>query len=335
MRVCFVTEFGEGLYCGLNSCIKNLKSGLEEEGVDVVINKPKGSDIIHFHTPFHRTFITQRRFRNIPQIATVNGTPAEAEYNFVFPLNRILGSELFGWNYFRHLYNRCDRVVAPTEFIKDLLKKRGITTDIEVISNGVNTREWTKSDEFANRVHSRYNIEAPFVFSVGQIIARKGLMELIQIAKSLKDVNFVHAGGWRYISSPVYYMKFVRSLPKNIRYVGNLTKEEMIGAYSLANAYIHTTFFETEGLSLLEAMSVRLPCVVRDIPPFREITDNGRGAVIAKDGDEFVAGLRNILEDDEFGHRYSSVSRQIVAKRDIKEVATKVMGSYEHLIGRG
>lgn len=75
------------------------------------------------------------------------------------------------------------------------------------------------------------------------------------------------------------------NLLNNIHFLG--TRTDVGGIMKDVDLYIHSSNYETFGLALVEAMTLRIPCIASDIPAFREISNNGIYVQLFKKGDYY------------------------------------------------
>ena len=93
-----------------------------------------------------------------------------------------------------------------------------------------------------------------------------------------------------------------------------------------------------EGLSnaLLEAMSFGLPCIANDIPPNREVLDDGRAGVLVPVGDEQRLSdeiLKMTTESSYAARMAEAASRRVHCRYAIDAVAKQYVSLYGDLIG--
>jgi glycosyltransferase involved in cell wall biosynthesis len=91
-----------------------------------------------------------------------------------------------------------------------------------------------------------------------------------------------------------------------------------------------------EGLSnaLLEAMAAGLPCIANDIPPNREVLDDGKAGVLvpAENCDSLERAMRDIVEDDGMARRFALKAKERAEHcYSIKSVAARYVNLYGSL----
>lgn len=84
----------------------------------------------------------------------------------------------------------------------------------------------------------------------------------------------------------------------NVHFVGE--RNDVGGILKELDMYVHSSNNETFGISLVEAMLSGVPCIASDIPPFREVSDNGKYLTLFEKGnaedlyDKIYIELKNL-----------------------------------------
>jgi glycosyltransferase involved in cell wall biosynthesis len=126
------------------------------------------------------------------------------------------------------------------------------------------------------------------VICAGRLEKYKGVQLLIEAAKGLQGVviNILGDGDYRN-----QLMQMADSA--DVRFLG--FQKDIDSWFCRADIFVMPSM-GPEGLPMvaIEAMSHGLPCIFSDLPVHREITDDGRGALLFCNGD--VADLRSKLQ---------------------------------------
>src|SRR5690606_8410612 len=110
------------------------------------------------------------------------------------------------------------------------------------------------------------------ILLVGNLRAQKNhqvLLEALSLMAPLKTKTTIIGDG------PMMkeIKRLIKSLElKNIELLGS--QDNIVPHLARSELFIMPSLFEGFGISLIEAMAAGLPCIVSDIPPFREIGDD-------------------------------------------------------------
>ncbi len=252
-------------------------------------------DIVHAHHPFALGGTAVR-------IAAVRGTPLIFTHHTMYEkyTHYIPGDSLRLKRYVVNLVsgycNFCDAVIAPSESVADLLRKRGVNTPIAVIPTGVDTGFFRGGAGFRFRKKYRIPREAFVVGHVGRMATEKNLEFLARgVAKFLqgnRTAYFVLVGEGpmtREISLVMDEMKVAdRFCPS-----GLLEQEDLSGAYKAMDAFAFSSHTETQGMVLAEAMAAGVPVVALDASGVREVVRDGVNGrlLVGADINQFAAAL--------------------------------------------
>ncbi|RLF52809.1 MAG: glycosyltransferase family 1 protein [Thermoplasmata archaeon] len=320
MRVNFIVEdFGAFKYLGCATAAKNLYNGLQSK-IDVEWNeKTYDFDIAHFHTFGPSSMLYAKRFKGT-KIITAHSTPNLNLQNIALPF-------LINWLY-KPLYNRFDHIIAVSNKCKrELLEEMKIKKDVTVIYNGIDTKAFKPDKGKRKTFREKYGIAGDkiLVLTVAQRTPRKGIYDFLETAKRFPNIIFIWIGGFPYGGFSKEYLKIKRAIEKrssNAIFPGFI--EDITEAYSAADVFFMPSYAEGHSIVMLEALSMGLPMIARDIEEYHEAF--GDNLIYFKD-------LNDITENDFDKKMLDEYRRKtkVVERFDIEKTATEHIKLYEQL----
>jgi len=213
------------------------------------------------------------------------------------------------------------------------LKGVGIgTEDIVCISNGADTERFKPSNK-KKELRRRFNLpeDGRILLSLGRLAEVKQPYKLIElfslVEKGLRNVTLVVAGSGE-LAQKTRQLASDKGL-KRIRFLGHVDyQDEVPDLYVCCDYYIMTSKYEGLPLTLLEAMSSGLPCIVSDIPPLRSMVEKAKCGIIVdfNDGEEAARQIVNYLGRDNSEHSQNArayaiknLTWEIIAQQYLKE----------------
>jgi glycosyltransferase involved in cell wall biosynthesis len=125
-------------------------------------------------------------------------------------------------------------------------------------------------------------ISDPFILSVSTIEPRKNYSFLLEVFRKIREttilngkkMKWVIAGkaGWE--TNEFYSILAMEQKNEDIYILENLSDSELHHLYRKASLFWMASIYEGFGIPFLEALFHTLPCIVSDIPVFREIGGN-------------------------------------------------------------
>jgi len=294
--------------------------------------------IVHSHHPFllGDTALRITASRNLPVVFT-HHTLYE-HYTHYVPgdsprLRRFVLELVSGY------CNLCDAVVAPSESVANLLRQRGVTTRIEVISTGVDLAKFSGGDGAACRQRLGIPAEAFVVGHVGRLAFEKNPKFLAEAAARFllrKERAHVLVAG----DGPargLFEETFRRAgLASRLHLAGVLDGSKLANAYGAMDVFAFASRTETQGMVLTEAMAAGLPVVAIDAPGVREVVRNEKNGRLLTDEDpeEFAAALAWIASlPPDSRQRLSREIAVTAANFSMARSADRTLELYAELIG--
>lgn len=209
--------------------------------------------------------------------------------------------ERLAWIYIRQILNHSDGVITHTRPIMDELRSHGVEPrDERIIPAGIDVARFRPLDDpFAKR--GELGVAGKRVLMhVGRISFEKHIDDIVRaLARFDDDVVLVVVGDGparRDVESTVDDL----GLRDRVVFTGFVDRNELPGLYNCADVCISCSRFETQGLSIMEAMACRKPVVCPDARAFSVIIEDGVDGFLFDGGvDDLVDKIRTALECDD------------------------------------
>lgn len=200
-------------------------------------------------------------------------------------------------------------VAISSAVVDNLSEIYGISPDdLKVIGRGVDT------ELFAPLVDFDSTRDGPFrVLYTGNIIPAKGLGTVAAaLAQCGAPVELRLCG-----IDKEHYVAQLRSMlpsdgPHRIVFRDRLSTEDVRAELQAAHAFVFPSRSEGLGKSLLEAMAVGLPCVISDLPAFKDVVRDGTDALVVPvdDADAMAHALERLIADPGLRQRLGRAARE-------------------------
>lgn len=308
----------------LASLLTFVVNGLIQSGR---ISRKHAFDVINTHFVLPTGPVGQRlaTIAGIPNILTVHGGDLYDPSKFLSPHRHLIFRAMV-----RRLLKKATTVVAQSNnTIQNVHRYYVEDLPVELIPLGINRPRSIRGDR------KKYNIEEDEVVlvSVGRLVARKGLQQLIDIFSKLENerVRLVIIG-----SGPEEHalrnIASEHNISHRVIFAGQVDEQEKLELLDIADIYASTSQHEGFGLVFLEGMAAGLPVVCYDHGGQTDFLGDGEtGFVISlNDTEEFMAGLSSLIEDSHMRERMSVECLRRVEEYYIENCAQK----YEDLFMR-
>lgn len=314
---------------GVGRAIYHQEEALHENGYECIKNKNEKYDLVHINTVFPSSLLMalKAKRKRIPVVYHAHSTKEDF-------CNSYLGANLFApffkiW--IKWCYKSGDVIVTPTEYSKKILIKYGIKKTIYPISNGIDTKAYVKRDGDRIKFRDRYgyNENDKIILSAGLWIERKGIIDFVKMAKALPEYQFIWFGYTNLKAVPFKVRRAIRTNLPNLKFPGYVSKSELIEAYSGCDMFLFMSKEETEGIVVLEALSMGVPALIRGIPVYDEWLTDSENIYKANSDQEFIYKIRGILEKTL--PNLTEKGKKVANSRDIKIVGKQLIDLYEKL----
>lgn len=299
---------------GVGSAYQELVQLLENFAGDEIrlhFNSDKGCQINHVHT-IHPFCYTQMAASSLPTLMHVHFLPETLEGSISLP-----GIIQPGFiKYVLSMYKAAQELVVVNPIFIDPLADYGIDRDrITYMPNVVASKDFRPlKKENLRAIGEKYGVKPDrfTVMGVGQVQTRKGVLDFLNIAQALPDVQFLWAGGFSFGAVTDGYKdlkKAVDNPPPNAKFLGIVDRSDMNALYNLSDLLLMTSYNELFPMSILEAVNAGLPILVRDLDLYRKIyfSDYPR----ANENEEFIDWIGRLRDNPETYQKARAAAQKI------------------------
>lgn len=280
---------------GVGRAIYHQKAGLSANGIELT-DDYRQADVIHINTVFPKSFFLALKAKRlgIPVVYHAHSTKEDFR-------NSYIGSNLFAGLFRRWIklcYSLGDIIITPSKYSKQLLESYDICKEIAVISNGIDLESYNRSANGRRAFREKYGYSETdkVIMSAGLLIKRKGIIDFIELAKRMPQYKFIWFG-WsdmRFVGREV--RKAIKHGAPNLTFAGYVPPEELKAAYSGFDLFLFPSYEETEGIVVLEALAMKIPVLLRDIPVYESWLTNCKDVYKASSLDDLGNTACDILE---------------------------------------
>jgi glycosyltransferase involved in cell wall biosynthesis len=231
-----------------------------------------------------------------------------------------------------------DAVVVPSLAYKSKLLKMHVKPDkIQVIPYGIDTKKFhakTEGEEFKTRYHCQ---GSKVILSVGRLNYQKGFQYLIRampaVLKQIPNVKLIIVGEGEQLA---YLNKLSKSLgvSESVIFTGAIGPAEIPNAYSAADVFVLPSFFESFGITLIEAQAAGKPVIGTRVGGVPEALVDGETGFLVEPGDpkQLEIAIIRILSNKDLALKMGGKGKKFVEARfDIQSVVSYIVNAYEKL----
>jgi len=294
-------------------------------------------DIVHSHHPFlvGDTALRVSASFDIPIVFTYH-TMYEMNTHYVPGDSKAL--KKFVIKLAEGYCDLCDHIIAPSESVEELLRERGVKTQISVVPTGINISEFDEGDGKCLREKLGIPDNVFLAGYLGRVAEEKNMRFLAEAVASFmkknKDVHFLIVGDGD-LSEELKVRMRSGGVADRVHFTGILKGGDKINAYNAMDIFVFASKSETQGLVLAEAMASGVPVIAVEAPGVREVVEDGANGYLLTGEDKKLFSEKldkfynmNITERESL----KSNAKATAEKFDYKKSIQKTLDLYGNVV---
>lgn len=232
-------------------------------------------------------------------------------------------------------------LIVPSNKIYNLFKdKYKFTKNIHIIQTGIETSKFYKENfnqKDINSLKKKLGIKKKdfVVMTVSRLAKEKSVDRIInnhkEIVKKYSNMKLLIVGDGPDIDKLKDEAKSL-GVSDSVIFTGKVPLSDIPIYYQLGNVFVTASKSETQGLTVVEAISSSLPIVaVKDDSFVNSVIEDFNGFVFTDD-EKYINSISKLYEDKDLYNRLSNQSRLLSADFSSEYFALKVLKVYETAI---
>lgn len=232
-------------------------------------------------------------------------------------------------------------LIVPSNKIYNLFKdKYKFTKNIHIIQTGIETSKFYKENfnlKDINSLKKKLGIKKKdfVVMTVSRLAKEKRVDRIInnhkELVKKYSNMKLLIVGDGPDIDKFKYEAKSL-GVSDSVIFTGKVPLSDIPIYYQLGNVFVTASKSETQGLTVVEAISSSLPVVaVKDDSFVNSVIEDFNGFVFTDD-EKYINSISKLYEDKDLYNRLSNQSRLLSADFSSEYFALKVLKVYETAI---
>lgn len=252
-------------------------------GVAQFLRSADDFDVVHAHS--HLYFSTnlaamKRRLGDIPLAITNHGLYSQNAPEWLFDLYLRTGG--------RWTFNQADVVFCYTEKDKKRVQEFGVDSQIEVVTNGVDTERFTVKGPESDLI----NHDGAVVLFVGRLVDGKRPRDAIEAVSRLSD----SLNAKLFVVGDGPLREEFETDTDSVAFLGHIPYDEMPAIYRAGDIMILPSRAEGFPRTVLEAFASETPVVSSHLDHTASIIQKGGETVPVGDIKEYAVALKRVLE---------------------------------------
>lgn len=239
------------------------------------------------------------------------------------------------WGVIRLIYDQCDLIITPSDWVAKDLKSRKFSKAIKVVNNGIDLAEFAQEvDEKKTRfLINKYGLSDRTLLYVGRLSEEKGLDTLLESVKLLKPklpgVKLLLAGDGPF-EKGLKKLAGDLDIDQEVIFLGRVNHPDLgqSGLYEVSQIFVNPSTSETFSLVTVEAMAKGLPVIVADARAVTELVKDNGFIFVPSDPVDLSNKITKLISNKDLMLTMSSNSRKASLDYSLEKLAENLEKSY-------
>ena len=239
----------------------------------------------------------------------------------------------------------CDKtateLIVPTKKIYDIFKdKYKFKKNIHILPTGIETYRYYRENfnqKDINKLRKFLNIKKKdfIVLTVSRLAQEKSVDKLIinhkKIIAKYPNIQLLIVGDGPDIDK-LKQLSIKYNLKNNVIFTGKIAHSDIPLYYQLGDVFVTASKTETQGLTVVEAMSASIPVIAINDESFKNAVIDDLSGFLYNTDEEYISYIFRLYEDKDLYERLSRQARILSNDFSSDIFATKVLKVYEEAI---
>lgn len=254
-------------------------------------------DIIHSQCEFSTFLFAKKIARRlgIPIVHTYH--TVYEDYTHYFSPNEKWGRKAVV-HFSKWISGYCERVIAPTEKVREMLESYKLKCPICVLPTGIDLNKFYAASPFdSEKTENKFNIKEDDFTAVyiGRLAEEKNIDELIIMHAKIKNPNIkllIVGDGPQRSKLKKIAEKFGAS--EKVIFTGMISPEKIAQYYKCGDIFVSASASETQGLTYIEALASGLPLICKKDRCLDNVIDDIMNGLQYTSSEEYIAMIEEL-----------------------------------------
>jgi glycogen(starch) synthase len=288
-------------------------------------------EVVHAHDwMVAHAGVRLRAWSGAPLVATIHATEAGRNAGWV---TSQLSTTIHGVEWW--LANTADLVIACSLAMAGEVTTLFGVSEVRVIPNGIDLRDWQVSQEATQRVREAHADADPLLVYTGRVEHEKGVQTILAALPELRErhpaVRLLVAGRGSHLPVLQQLARELGLTEQTVRFLGWVSEQDLRAIVAAADLVIVPSLYEPFGLVALEATALGAPLVLAQTGGLAEFARGGSHALLFRPGDpqSLAAAVAAGLTDRGSNRvRATRATAALAARHDWATIAQATVGVY-------